>query len=293
MPAPHTAYAHPAAHSNPPPLRLAHRLLSLVVRTNDTAVREFARMQFEPAIDSSNQIYEHYAFIRAASDRIDVAFDGERLFEALIPQSQDGKAVAGFYAVRDCVTHAISRANDCVIYGASVAVAGQGVLILGPPGCGKTLTAIHLAALGGELLGDEVACLTTCDMLDAVPRSLSIRADSFGSLPYASFRTPQYTPIGGATSAMYCVAAANCGVRQASSPVRLRFVLFIEDAAPAGVRALVPNAAEILFARYRQRKTTAPSSSSASLLRGVRAFRAGKEHPAKIAERFMRVVRCG
>jgi hypothetical protein len=294
MSAPHTAYTHPAAHTNPPPLRFVHRRLNLLLRTNDATVREFARMQFAPVVDASSRLYDHHAFIRSGTERLEVTFDGERLFEALIPQSPDGKAVAAYYAVRDCFTHAISCANDCVIYGASLTIAGTGVLLLGPPGCGKTLTAVHLCALSGELLGDDVAVLCSDGSLDAVPRTLSLRADRAALLPPGALSRLHSTPplIGHGDCALYCIAPADCGIRQAQDPAPLRSVVFIDvDAAP-GVRPVEPATAEALFARYRQRgKPHAIKKLRA--LRGVRAYYAGGEHPARLAQRLAEVLRCG
>jgi len=285
MSAPHSAYTHPAAHANPPPLRFAHRRLNLVLRTNHPTVHEFARRQFAPVLDTSNRLYDHYAFIRAGSERIEVFFDGERLFEALAPKSADGKAVAMFYAVRDCFTHAVSCANECVIYGASVSLAGSGVLVLGPPGSGKTLTAVHIAAAGGELLGDDVAVLTPDGMLDAVPRALSLRSSAIPLLPPVFPRDSARSPlIGEGDDAVYALSAERCGVRQATSPVPLRAVVIIDPGAAPGVVALDPAAAAVAFGRYRQRAGRLP--------RGIRTFVAGLEPPVQLAQRLCGVVRC-
>jgi len=294
MSAPHTAYTHPAAHTNPPPLRFVHRRLSLVLRTNDATVREFARMQFAPVLDASSRMYDHHAFVRAGADRVEVTFDGERLFEALIPQSPEGKAVAAYYAVRDCFTHAISCANECVIYGASLTFAGMGVLLLGPPGCGKTLTAVHLCALSGELLGDDVAVLCADGMLDAVPRTLSLRADPATLLPPGALGRLHSTPpvIGSGDCALYCIAPADCGIRETPNPVPLRSLVFMDIDAPPGVRPIEPAVAEALFARYRQRGRP-DAGKKLPALRAVRAYHAGGEHPARLAQRLAEVLRCG
>ena len=295
MPAPHTASTHPAAHVNPPPLRFAHRRMSLVLRTNDPTVRNFARTQFAPVIDASNRIYDHYAFVRSASDRIDVLFDGERLFEALIPQSADGKNIAIFYAVRDCFTHAISCGNDCVIYGASVAMPAGGVLILGAPGCGKTLTAVHLAALGGELLGDEVAVLSADGMLDAVPRALCLRGDTMARLPEAASCASQTLAplIGNGDGAMYCIRASACGVREAAMPAPLRAIVVIEAEASDALEVIEPRTAAALFARYRQRsRRYANDGRIAQTLRHVPTFRANAGNPARIARHIDGALRC-
>jgi energy-coupling factor transporter ATP-binding protein EcfA2 len=63
-----------------------------------------------------------------------------------------------------------------VFHAASVAVAGQGVLIVGPKGSGKTTLALTLASLGHAFYGDEMAALRL-DSLELLPqrRSLSIR----------------------------------------------------------------------------------------------------------------------
>ena len=63
-----------------------------------------------------------------------------------------------------------------VFHGASVAIAGCGVMILGPKGAGKTTVSLALAARGHSFLGDETAAVRLRSR-ELVPfrRSLSVR----------------------------------------------------------------------------------------------------------------------
>jgi hypothetical protein len=106
----------------------------------------------------------------AASDGA-VAVAGQDL---LVDRRTPWRALAGSLAV----SRLIRRQRRLVfLHAASAGVRGEGVLIMGPKGAGKTTLSLALAARGHRFLGDEIAGVRV-DPLELVPvrRSLAIRA---------------------------------------------------------------------------------------------------------------------
>ena len=61
------------------------------------------------------------------------------------------------------------------IHASAVAVDGQGVLILGPSGSGKSSLALQLIGMGGQLIGDDRIALARrgTDIVASAPRSIA------------------------------------------------------------------------------------------------------------------------
>jgi len=74
-----------------------------------------------------------------------------------------------------------AQARVCV-YGSSVAVDGQGVLILGASGSGKSTLALQLLAFGAQLIADDQTLLTRLDdmVFASAPEAIKGRIEARG-----------------------------------------------------------------------------------------------------------------
>lgn len=109
-------------------------------------------------------------------------------------------------------------------HGASVNVAGQGIMMLGPKGAGKSTLSVALAARGHGFLGDEIACVRLASrQLLPFRRSVAIRVGPHGdylrsqwppgahdTVPYPDGSVRYRIPIGRAFPA---AGAACCPLR--------------------------------------------------------------------------------
>ena len=95
---------------------------------------------------------------------------GDRL---LVHRTTPWQALVGSLAVSRLIR---LQTALCFFHAGSVGIHGQGVLIVGPKGAGKTTLSLALAARGHTLLGDEMAAVRLNTMeLVPVRRSLAVR----------------------------------------------------------------------------------------------------------------------
>ena len=86
-------------------------------------------------------------------------------------------------------------ANQTIVHGSSVAVAGQGALILGPSGAGKSALALRLMALGATLIADDRSVLTLkgnevqASAPEAIKGKIEARGIGILEVPYADSAT--------------------------------------------------------------------------------------------------------
>lgn len=82
------------------------------------------------------------------------------------------------------VQDVLLRRGATLLHGTAVAVAGRGVLVLGPPGSGKTVVAVAvLAQPGWRLVADDVVVATAAGELLATEAPLAIYPEHIAVLP--------------------------------------------------------------------------------------------------------------
>jgi hypothetical protein len=119
-----------------------------------------------------------------------------------------------------------ARPDALFFHAASVAVAGRGVLIVGPREAGKSTTVIALAARGHALLGDDMACyLPATDRLVPFARALGIRPGPRARAASAALQRLGRDPDREGTQR---VPVQQMALGGAPEPVPLRAVLFLE-----------------------------------------------------------------
>lgn len=119
-----------------------------------------------------------------------------------------------------------ARRDALFFHAASVAVAGRGVLIVGPREAGKSTTAIALAARGHALLGDDLACyLPASGLLVPFARALGIRPGPRASAASAALQRLGRDPDREGTQR---VSVQQMALGGAPGPVPLRAVLFLD-----------------------------------------------------------------
>ncbi len=94
--------------------------------------------------------------------------------------------------------YAVRTRRDCTpFHAATVALRGQGVLLLGPKGRGKSTLALSLAEEGAMFLGDEVAFVHHNTLaLHAFPKAGTLKRGSFALFPKSrTFLDPIRGPV--------------------------------------------------------------------------------------------------
>lgn len=110
----------------------------------------------------------------AASDAPEHPFAAVKDNRAVVDLTQPWQSFVANYAVN----RLLRRQRDVLFFHASsVAIAGRGVMLVGPKGAGKTTTAMTLVSRGGGFYGDEIAALCTrTGRLMPFRRALSIKS---------------------------------------------------------------------------------------------------------------------
>jgi hypothetical protein len=95
--------------------------------------------------------------------------------------------VAPYHAVQEVFARfASSLPGFAAVYGASFAVNGGGVLLIGPSCIGKTVLTAHLTAQGAHFLGDETVLVSEeTQQICAMPRRPALREPALALLPRA------------------------------------------------------------------------------------------------------------
>lgn len=105
--------------------------------------------------------------------------------------------VAPYHAVQEMFARfASSLPGFTAVYGASLAVNGRGVLLIGPSCIGKTVLAAHLIAQGAHFLGDETVLVSEGPpQIRAMPRRPALREPALALLPPALRASVDASPL--------------------------------------------------------------------------------------------------
>src|SRR5579884_3682551 len=178
--------ARPAATSVQLGFRLGGSTLSLEIADAD-ALRliedAYAPMRCSPAGARA-----HASLRRLSDGRLHLRYGRHALRPA---NAVDGVPLrAAYHAAREIFARfACEPEHTLALYGTMFALGDGAVLLLGPTSVGKTLLALHAAALGARFLGDETALLSLArEEAFALPRRPTLRESALPLLP-----TPKMT----------------------------------------------------------------------------------------------------
>ena len=170
-----------------------------------------------------------------------VAVSGDRL---LVHRSTPWQALGGSLAMSRLFR---LQRNLLFLHAGSVGIGGQGVLLMGPKGAGKTTLSLALAARGHAFLGDEIAGVRL-DSLELVPvrRSLAVRDGPRAAAVGAALDREEapYEPFPDGTSRRRAFAGQLFGEPAESLP--LRRLVFLRGKGPAARLDPAPAGRELL-----------------------------------------------
>lgn len=171
-----------------------------------------------------------------------LAVAGDRL---LVPRDAPWQALVGSLAMNRLFR---LQRSLLFLHAATVGIHGQGVLLVGPKGAGKTTLSLALAARGHAFLGDEIAGIRTAS-LEVVPvrRSLAVRdGPRAGAVGAALDReAAPYEPFPDGTQRRRAYAN-RLFPGTAATALPLRRVIFLRGFAPEPRLELVPPGREHL-----------------------------------------------
>ena len=133
------------------------------------------------------------------------------------------------------------------LHAGSVGIRGQGVLLMGPKGAGKTTLSLALAARGHAFLGDEIAGVRL-DSMELVPvrRSLAVRDGPRAAAVGVALDREQapYEPFPDGTSRRRAFAGQLFG--EPANALPLRRLVFLRGKGPAARLEPAPAGRELL-----------------------------------------------
>jgi len=141
--------------------------------------------------------------------------------------------VAPYHAVQELFARfASSLPGFAAVYGASFAVNGGGVLLVGPSCIGKTVLIAHLSVQGAHFLGDETVLVSEgTPQICAMPRRPALREPSLALLPSALRASVDASPFSRGTPNgrfWYALpATAVGGIEPDASPHPLRAIAVV------------------------------------------------------------------
>ena len=161
---------------------------TLALDLQDEVAREVVDATYAPMLCEPPRVVQHSASIRRLADgRLHARFGRHAL---PVPAAGETARNAYFAAREIFARFASAQEGALACYGASVAIDGAGVLILGPSIVGKTLLALHLAHQSAKFMGDETAIISLRNAeLFAMMRRASLRESALELLPTNAMRT--------------------------------------------------------------------------------------------------------
>ncbi len=172
-----------------------------------------------------------------------VAVSGDRL---LVHRSMPWQALVGSIAMSRLFR---LQRKLLFLHAGSVGIGGQGVMLMGPKGAGKTTLSLALAARGHAFLGDEIAG-ARLDSLELVPirRSLAVRDGPRAAAVGAALDREEapYEPFPDGTSRRRAFAGQLFGEPAMSLP--LRRLVFLRGKGAVARLEPAPAARELLSA---------------------------------------------
>ncbi|MGZ3527123.1 MAG: hypothetical protein ACXVAO_05420 [Vulcanimicrobiaceae bacterium] len=168
----------------------SHLGRTLLLHANHPAVYHVALSAFADIAREALERHDHHAEIKIGEQDLEIGFDGTHARSAARFIDGDSSSLTAFYATSGVFARfAAASRSHFALYAAAVQLAAGAVVIAGPTTVGKTVLALHLAARGARIYGDELILLdrSACT-IEAFPRRLLLREPSLPLLPNDAMR---------------------------------------------------------------------------------------------------------